>query len=264
QPTPLTPHGIMQHNPRPRLRRHVLKVRDPRDPHYGYLLDGLRQNPRPVRLPLLEFGWLEHFDGRKTLPGIQAEARNGGGATLPLERFADLARRLDDALLLAGARWDQHVGRSVREPVCIGCYDADPDVLTRQVADLFTGRGGPGMPRSPRPEGRLRAALVPHIDYARGGAGYAWGFKEGFEGTDATLFVIIGTSHHSAHRFTLTRKAFKTPLGILPTDQDHIDRVVRHYGEGLFDDELQAHLPEHSIELEVVLLQWYYTRRRLV
>src|SRR5262249_57433695 len=44
--------------------------------------------------------------------------------------------------------------------------------------------------------------------------------------------------------------------------QDYIDRLVRHYGDGLFDDELQAHLPEHSIELEVVFLQWYYGGRR--
>src|SRR5439155_1252026 len=88
------------------------------------------------------------------------------------------------------------------------------------------------------------------------------GFREVFERTAASLFVIIGTSHYSGHRFTLTRKHFKTPLGVVPTDQDYIDRLVRHYGDGLFDDELQAHLPEHSIELEVVFLQWHYAGRR--
>ena len=36
---------------------------------------------------------------------------------------------------------------------------------------------------------------------------------------------------------------------------------MRHYGDGLFDDEL-AHLPEHSIELEVVFLQYLYEGRR--
>jgi AmmeMemoRadiSam system protein B len=70
--------------------------------------------------------------------------------------------------------------------------------------------------------------------------------------------VIIGTSHHSSQRFTLTRKAFATPLGITPIDQDFIDRLVRHHGPGLFDDELGAHLPEWSIELEVVFLQYLY------
>src|SRR5262249_15897678 len=136
-----------------------------------------------------------------------------------------------------------------------------PDGLRRQLRRLFTAENGPGLPREPQPDGRLRAALVPHIDYQRGGVSFAWGFKELFERTDASLFVIIGTSHYSPHRFTLTRKNFKTPLGVVPTDQQYIDRLVKHYGNGLFDDEL-CHLPEHSIELEVVFLQYLYEQRR--
>jgi len=117
------------------------------------------------------------------------------------------------------------------------------------------------MPRKRPADGSLRAALIPHIDYLRGGPSLAWGFKEVFERTDASLFVVIGTSHYSSERFTLTRKDFKTPLGIAPTDQSYIDRLVAHYGDGLFEDEW-AHLPEHSIELEVVFLQYLYANRR--
>src|SRR5207302_6654641 len=248
---------------RPYFRPHVQRFQDPRDPHHGYLVGGLRQQPEPLRLPLQEFLWLQWFDGRRTLRDIQSSAmRQIGGYLIPLDRFADLARRLEAALLLDGPRWRQRVEHPVREPVCIGCYDADPDVLRNQMADLFTRPSGPGLPRPPQPDCRLRAALVPHIDYPRGGVSYAWGFKEVFERASASLFVIIGTSHYSGHRFTLTRKNFKTPLGVVPTDQDYIDRLVRHYGDGLFDGELQAHLPEHSIELEVVFLQWYYAGRR--
>ncbi len=108
----------------------------------------------------------------------------------------------------------------------------------------------------------MRAALIPHIDYARGGVTYAWGFKEVVEQSDASLFVIIGTSHYSPNRFTLTRKNFQTPLGVVPTDQDYINRLVAHFGSGLFDDEWLAHLPEHSIELEVVFLQYLYEHVR--
>ncbi len=108
----------------------------------------------------------------------------------------------------------------------------------------------------------MRAVLAPHIDYGRGGRTYTWAFKELVEQTAASLFVIIGTSHYSRHRFTLTRKQFKTPLGIVPTDQEYIDRLETHYGPGLFADEYQAHLPEHSIELEVVLLQYLLAGHR--
>jgi AmmeMemoRadiSam system protein B len=79
-----------------------------------------------------------------------------------------------------------------------------------------------------------------------------------FERTPARLFVIVGTSHYSHQRFTLTRKHFQTPLGLAQTDQHYVDRLVAHYGDGLFDDELGAHRMEHSIELEVVFLQYLY------
>ena len=103
--------------------------------------------------------------------------------------------------------------------------------------------------------------MIPHIDYGRGGRTYTWAFKEIYERTAASLFVIIGTSHYSRQRFTLTRKHFATPFGIAPTDQEYIDRLVAHYGPGLFDDEI-AHLPEHSIELEVVFLHYLYAGKR--
>jgi MEMO1 family protein len=248
---------------RPKLRGFLQKIRDPADTRHGYLIDALRQYPEPLRLPIAEFLWLDLFDGQRTLRDIHASAKGQvGQRTPPFEHLLQLAHRLDQALFLEGRRWQDHAYGSVREPVCIGCYEGDPTALRAQIEDLFTRPGGPGLPDREKLDGRLRAAIVPHIDYGRGGVSYSWGFKEIFENTAASLFVIVGTSHYSTHRFSLTRKDFKTPLGITPTDQDFIDGLVRHYGDGLFDDELQAHLPEHSIELEVVLLQWYYARRR--
>jgi len=128
-------------------------------------------------------------------------------------------------------------------------------------ADLFTMPGGPGHPGSVPKHNQLRGALVPHIDYGRGDLSYVYGFKEIFERTTASLFVVIATAHYSAARFTLTRKNFKSPLGIVPTDQPYIDRLVKHYGDGLFDDPY-AHFPEHSIELELVMLQYLYENVR--
>lgn len=146
----------------------------------------------------------------------------------------------------------------IRLPACTASYGDDPVRLRRSLDDLFTAPVGPGRLASRRPDPRFRAALIPHIDYARGGVSYAWAFKELWERTPATLFVIVGTAHYSYHRFTLTRQHFQTPLGIATTDQTYIDRLVAHYGDGLFDDELPAHRPEHSIELEVVFLQYLF------
>jgi MEMO1 family protein len=253
----------MQPNLRPKLRSHLQKIRDPSDPHHGYVVDGLRQCSEPLRLPLQEYLWLDWLDGQRTLGEVQtALTRQYGGHALPIERFFDLTRLLDESLLLDGPRWQARLEAPIREPVCIGCYEGDPRGLQRQVEELFTRPAGPGLPKSPQTDDGFVGAIVPHMDYARGNVTYPWGFKEVFERTGASLFVIIGTSHYSGHRFSLTRKHFKTPLGVVETDQDFIDRLVGRFGNGLFDDELQAHLPEHSIELEVVFLQWYYARRR--
>jgi MEMO1 family protein len=247
---------------RPRLRHGLAAAQDSDDPRFVFLWDQLRLSDRHQRLTRLEFDWVQLFDGRRTLRDIQSEAmRQTGGNLVPINVLTALAERLEAALFLDGPRFRERIAAQVREPSCIGCYEADPDALRRQIQRLFTGPNGPGLPSPPRPNGRLRGALIPHIDYQRGGATFAWGFREVFEQTDASLFLIIGTSHYSSHRFTLTRKDFKTPLGIVPTDQATIDRLVHHYGNGLFDDEL-AHLPEHSIELEVVFLQYLYQGRR--
>jgi AmmeMemoRadiSam system protein B len=253
----------------PRLRPGLAAVPDRHNPQFIFLWDQLGLGKQPQRLNVLEFSSVQLFNGRNSLRDIQAETmRQLGGVLLPLEFFISLAERLDAALFLDGPRFQERLSNPIREPACIGTYPPEPEAVRRQVENLFTGPKGPGLPREPlraltQSGSPLRAALIPHIDYHRGGHCFAWGFKEVFEQTDASLFVIIGTSHYSAHRFTLTRKDFKTPLGIAPTDQTYIDRLVAHYGPGLFDDEL-AHLPEHSIELEVVFLQHLYENRRPV
>lgn len=245
---------------RPRLRPGLAAARDNNDPRFVFLWDQLRLSDRQYRLTLQEFEWVQRFDGGRTLRDLHAEVLVEAGARVSFDAFNALVQRLEEALFLDSPRYRERLASPVREPSCIGCYEGDPDALRQQLGRLFTGPGGPGLPGEPRPDGRLRAALVPHIDYTRGGVSYGWGFKEIFERTDASLFVIVATSHYSGHRFTLTRKHFKSPLGIVPTDQAYIDRLVSHYGDGLFDDEL-CHLPEHSIELEVVLLQYLYAGR---
>jgi AmmeMemoRadiSam system protein B len=246
----------------PRLRPGLAAAQDASDPQYIIVWDQLRLGRHPQRLTILEFMWVQMFDGKRSLRDIQGTAiRETDGTFLPFEWFTALVQRLDDALFLDGPRFREYLASPIREPACIGCYEPDPADLTNQLTEQFTSSKGPGLPRDVKPDGTLRAVLIPHIDYGRGGPTFAWGFREVAEHVDASLFVIIGTSHYSSHRYTLTRKDFRTPLGIARTDQAYIDRLVGHYGDGLFDDEL-SHLPEHSIELEVVFLQYLYEGKR--
>lgn len=248
---------------RPRLRPGLAAGPDPDDPTRFVLWDKNRLTHTIVRVNRHELEWANLFDGRSDVQALQRRATlQNGGDMVSTDAIAALADRLDEALLLDSPRFRGYVTGPIRMPSCIGCYSAEPAELRKQLATVFTAPGGPGLPAGAPPAvGSLRAVLVPHMDYGRGGVTYGWGFRELFDNTAARLFVIIGTSHYSPERFTLSRQNFQTPLGVAPTDQDFVERLANHYGEGLFDDPF-AHLPEHSIELEVVLLQYLYEQRR--
>jgi AmmeMemoRadiSam system protein B len=247
---------------RPQLRPGLAATPDADDPRFLIIWDELRISSQMIRLPKTHFALVEKMNGRRSLRDLQAEAmRAAGGLIVPMDSFAELVERLDAALFLDSPRFEAYLTGPVRQPSCVGCYPAEPAQIRDLLRSYFTAPNGPGIPGEPNPNGRLRAALLPHIDYQRGNVSFAWGFKEVFEQSDASLFVIIGTSHYSPQRFTLTRQHFQSPLGLVETDQEYIDKLEDYYGEGLFDDPV-AHFPEHSIELEVVFLQYLYENRR--
>src|SRR5438132_8277009 len=177
----------------PRLRPGLAAVPDRHNPQFIFLWDQLGLGRQPQRLNALEFSSVQMFNGRNSLRDIQAETmRQLGGVLLPLEFFVSLMERLDAALFLDGPRFQERLSSPIREPACIGTYPAEPEAVRRQLESLFTDPKGPGLPREPlraltQPGSPLRAALIPHIDYHRGGHCFAWGFKEIFEQADASL-----------------------------------------------------------------------------
>jgi AmmeMemoRadiSam system protein B len=244
---------------RPQLRTHLAAAPEDSTGRTFILGDELRLSEFMVRLSAYELEWVQLLNGKRTLRDLQMEImKRSDGVLVPMDYLTRVVEVLDEALLLDSPRFQARFDGPVRRPSCIGAYPGEPEALRRLLRSLFVGSGGSGRPGTPGGKNDLRAILAPHIDYARGGRTYTWAFKELFERTTASLFVIVGTSHYSLHRFTLTRKNFQTPLGVVPTDQDYVDRLVTHYGDGLFADELGAHLPEHSIELEVVFLQFLF------
>ena len=175
-----------------------------------------------MQLTPIGFEIVRRFDGTHTLAEVQsAIAQLSGGQVVSLDTLLKLIGALDEALLLDSPRFADRIGGPIRKPSCIGCYDADPKKMRTQFRKLFTAAGGPGLPvqNAARPHGKLRAALLPHMDYGRGNITYGWGFKELVEQTDATVFVILATSHYSTERFTLTRQHFESPLGVVETDR---------------------------------------------
>jgi hypothetical protein len=225
----------------PRLRRYLSAQPD----RNGFVLFDQRRIGQPVHLSPPAFELVKLFDGSVTL-GELASATG-----LAVNDIAALVAGLDEALLLDGPAWRAKISAPVREPVCVGVYPEDADGVRRLMRSLFPTALAVGSRLTGE---RLRAVLAPHMDYTRGNVTYGHAFRPLFEQTAAKLFVVVGTSHHSPVPFTLSRQHFRTPLGVVITDQPFIDRVVTHFGDGLFDDPA-AHFPEHSIELELPFLQ---------
>ncbi len=137
----------------------------------------------------------------------------------------------------------------IRESVLAGSwYPAAPEEL-RQMVEKFLGR----VPATDLP-GQLTALISPHAGYIYSGQVAAHAYKLLEKQKFATV-VVIAPSHHV--RFSgvsvYDRGGFRTPLGIVPLDQDLIsalekrDKRIRYLSE--------AHSMEHSLEIQLPFLQ---------
>lgn len=238
--------------------------------HEGKRMVGLR-DPQgyfegPLLLPADLLAVLQHFDGTNSIRDIQAAVMQRHGQLVHAEQLEAFVGELDQALLLDSDHFrsvvaEQHAAfrrLTVRPPALAGhSYPAEPEELTSSLSDYFTAPGGPGglSATDGHPDGRLAAIIAPHIDYARGGPCYAYAYKTLRESCRASCFVILGTCHRpTSHPFVLTRKAFQTPLGVVPTDGAFIDSLQARVEGDLFADEF-VHRSEHTIELQVAFLQ---------
>lgn len=271
---------------RPRLRPYVepVPVRLPEEAggaEVFLLKDPFRlAGDRQLVLPPAGLALAALLDGSRTAAEAAEELAARHGARVPLAQVAELVAALEEALLLDGPRFAAAVAdfarADVREAACVGSYPGDPAELRAFLAAQYVREGGPGAgPADGGDDGArgspIRGIVSPHIDMRRGGHAYAWTWRAVAEACPADLFVVFGTSHTgtapldggSSPRFALTRKAFRTPLGDVPTDVVVVDRLLERYAG---PDDLLAgefhHRGEHSIEFQAVYLSWLFGGRR--
>jgi AmmeMemoRadiSam system protein B len=212
---------------------------------------------------------VSRFDGESSLTEIQAAVLRETGQLVTAEALKAVVDQLDRGRVLDGPTFeafrDNYRSSRTRSAAFAGrSYAGSERALRAQLSQFFSHSNGAGAPREQRvtANDRVRGILSPHIDYNRGGPVYTWSYKELVEQSDADVFVILGVAHSPCqHRFVLTRKDFETPMGLARTDRSYVDRIAALTGDHLFDDEL-AHRREHSIEFQVVFLQYLLGGRR--
>lgn len=145
---------------------------------------------------------------------------------------------------------------TLRSPAVAGTF------YPKRAADLTTevrkhlGAAAPRPPRASRPDGgRAKAIIVPHAGYVFSGPVAASAFRcLEEEAADIRRIVLLGPNHRLPVKgLALPGVAgFETPLGIVPLDQQLVERVADMTQVSV---NAAAHGPEHSLEVELPFLQ---------
>jgi AmmeMemoRadiSam system protein B len=256
---------------RPRLRRVEAFPLEHEARRFLGLRDPAGYTDAVVLVPLELLEIVSLFDGEHSIVDIQADIMRVKGELIRREQIEQLLAALDEQGFMEGAAFETRRSRvdeafraaAVRPAAHAGgAYPGDPDELRAAMDAFFAAPAGPG-PIAPGGDGvPLRAVIAPHIDFHRGGAAYAWAYRDLAERVAADTFVIFGTCHAGmAHPFALTRKPYDTPFGPAVVDEEFVDALVARAGLDLFGSEL-AHRGEHSIEFQAVFLQYLFAGRR--
>ena len=145
-----------------------------------------------------------------------------------------------------------HVDGPVRPAAVAGSwYPGSAERLAREV-DAMLDAAKPVK----RLGGRVRALVAPHAGYAFSGPTAAAAFRQ-VHGESRTRVILLGPSHAGAFHgvaIDLLRAAYRTPLGEVPVDRGAVD-ALRRSTSGLFAEHDDADHGEHSLEMELPMLQ---------
>ncbi len=213
------------------------------------------------------------LDGTRTLREIQVDLMRLTGELVMSDQIEGLLKQLDECLFLENERFMKALAAAIadyrRSPfrhssLAGSVYPSDPPSLCAMLDSFFEPPKGPGRPTGQKHLQPLKAIVAPHIDLSRGGATYAWAYKDLAEAPPASLFVILGIAHYPMENlFAATTKDFVTPLGRAQTDVCFIEALNERCGFDLLADEF-VHRHEHSVELQVVWLQYLFGEVRIV
>jgi AmmeMemoRadiSam system protein B len=245
----------------PRLRLNLDFMPSPVEDRPGLLVrDSYGYSEQTLIIPPLLAHCLQFFDGEHTELDVHEELVRVTGDI----QAGDLAQHLIDALHRAGFLEDEvyeqmreskhraFENSPVREPAHAGsAYPQNAAELTGTVRDWV------GSPNGNQANGLLGIA-APHVSPAGGYRSYRAAYQELGENYRDKTFMVLGTSHYGqAEKFGLTRKNYRTPWGDAHTDLTLVEELMRRAPDAVVEEDY-CHAMEHSIEFQVVFLQYLF------
>ena len=150
----------------------------------------------------------------------------------------------------------------IRLPAVAGAfYEGDADKLKKQIEESFLHPLGPGkIPQVPSQKTKRDNLffIVPHAGYMYSGpvAAHAYYYLVS-EGMPDTV-IILGPNHTGLGSYVSIwpKGKWKTPLGEVEIDEQLAMELVRE--SEVTDIDEKAHLYEHSVEVQIPFLQYFF------
>jgi MEMO1 family protein len=124
-------------------------------------------------------------------------------------------------------------------------YSSAKVALLEELESCF--KKGAGLPGKQKKQNVL-GAISPHAGYTYSGPTASYVYKELAESTFPDLFVILGVPH-SGQKTCVSLEDWETPLGVVKNDLEFSKALE-------IDVDENAHLDEHSIEVQLPFLQF--------
>ena len=140
-----------------------------------------------------------------------------------------------------------------RNPVAAGrFYSANKETLTNDLINLFSDcvKADPDL--------KVRAIISPHAGYVFSGKIAASAYSSIKRDASFKNIFIIGSSHVMAFNGASVYNTgdFITPLGKMRVNLEIADKLKT--GNKVFNFPVTAHLQEHSIEVQIPFIQYYF------
>ncbi len=144
-------------------------------------------------------------------------------------------------------------GSKDRQPVAAGrFYTADKETLNKDLSKLFENC------LKPSRQSTVRAIISPHAGYVYSGKVAASAFSAIDRKTSYKNIFVIGSSHVMAFEGASVYNTgdFITPLGKIIVNKEIANKLKT--GNKLFDFPVNAHNQEHSLEVQLPFIQFYF------
>ncbi|MCX7821487.1 MAG: AmmeMemoRadiSam system protein B [Brevinematales bacterium] len=145
----------------------------------------------------------------------------------------------------------------IRSPAVAGIFYPEDSINLKRMINGFISEVPDYIPDYFKKNGihNFFSIIVPHAGYIYSGSVAAYGYSL-LKGKKFDTVILLGPSHYSYFEgFALAYfKSFLTPLGEIPIDIEFSDLLAKE-GKGVFEYLKNAHMREHSLEVQLPFLQ---------